>query len=159
MVVIEWVNIACPNAQTNYQSGNIPKLQKQYAEKDVVWLSMIITQKQQNENGSKRITEERAHAMAQKMAEKYGASPTAVLVDVGGTVSDHYATKTSMHMFVVNREGVLVYDGAYDNQWRAVKSLEANLNFVGAALDEAMAGEPVTTAKTKPYGCHPILGS
>src|SRR5690242_17758917 len=41
MVVIEWVNIACPNAHNNYESGLVPQLQKEYTGKDVVWLSVL----------------------------------------------------------------------------------------------------------------------
>ena len=149
MVVVEWVNITCPNAQANYESGLIPTMQKQYKAKDVVWLSMIITQKQQDENGANLISPERAKSMAKDMVEQYGASPTATLIDVGGVVSTAYDTRTSMHMFVVDRKGTLVYDGALDDQ-------SGSGGYVADALDQAMAGKPVTTAKTMPYGCHPV---
>ena len=151
MVVVEWVNIACPNAQANYESGVIPKLQKQYAAKNVVWLSMIITEKQQNENGSGIISEDRAKEMAKEMVTTYGATPTATLIDVGGTVGTAYDTRTSMHMFVVDPKGTLVYDGALDDQ-----SGNDSGNYVTAALDEMMAGKAVSTTKTMPYGCHPV---
>ena len=150
-VVIEWVNITCPNAQANYQSGVIPRLQKKYAGKDVVWLSMIITQKQQDEYGQNLISEERAKAMANDMVQTYGASPTATLIDVDGTVGTAYGTRTSMHLFVVDPKGTLVYDGALDDQ-----SGEESGNYVAAAVDETLAGKPVTTSKTMPYGCHPV---
>ena len=151
MVVIEWVNVTCPNAQVNYESGIIPKLQKKYEAKDVVWLSMIATERQQSEHGEDVITPERADSMAKAMTGQYGASPTATLIDLGGTVSTAYDTRTSMHMFVVDKNGMLAYDGALDDQ-----AGEGGVNYVAAALDEAMAGKPITTTKTMPYGCHPV---
>ena len=150
-VVVEFVNVTCPNAQMNYESGNIPKLQKQYEAKGVVWLSMIITEKQQSEHGEDVITPERADSMAHAMAEQYGASPTATLIDLGGTVGTAYDTRTSMHMFVIDKNGNLAYDGALDDQ-----AGEGGQNYVTAALDELMAGKQVATTKTMPYGCHPV---
>jgi len=157
MVVVEWVNITCPNAEENYESGLIPTMQKKYEGKDVVWLSMIITARQQDENGANLITPERAKSMATDMVEKYHASPTATLIDVGGTIGKAYDARTSVHMFVVDRSGTLVYDGALDevNEWGMHDGANSK-NYVANALDEAMAGKPVTTTKTMPYGCHTV---
>ena len=150
-VVIEFVNVTCPNAKANYESGIIPKLQKQYEAKGVVWLSMVITEKQQSEFGEDIITPARADSMAHAMNEQFGASPTATLIDVGGTVGTAYDTRTSMHMFVVDKNGMLAYDGALDDQ-----AGEGGQNYVATVLDELTAGKPVTTTKTMPYGCHPV---
>ena len=150
-VVIEFVNVTCPNAQSNYESGIIPKLQKQYEAKGITWLSMIITQKQQSEHGEDVITPQRADSMAHAMVEQYGASPTATLIDAGGAIGTAYDTRTSMHMFVVDKNGMLAYNGALDDQ-----AGQGGQNYVATALDELMAGKPVTTTKTMPYGCHPV---
>jgi hypothetical protein len=151
VVVIEWVNITCPNAQAVYESGLVPKLQKKYAAKDVVWLSMIITEKQQDEYGANLISPERAQSMAADLVEKYGASPAATLIDLGGTVSAKYDTRTSMHLFVVDKNGTLAYDGALDDQRG-----EEGENYVASAIDAITAGKPVATTQTMPYGCHPV---
>ena len=151
VVVVEWVNVTCPNAQTNYESGTIPTMQKKYEAKDVVWLSMIITEKQQDQYGANLITPERADSMAHAMVEQYGATPTATLIDLGGTVGAAYDTRTSMHMFVVDKNGMLAYDGALDDQ-----SGSESGNYVATALDQLLAGKPVAETKTMPYGCHPV---
>ena len=39
-VVLEWVNFDCPFVKKHYNSGNMPALQANYTEKDVVWLSI-----------------------------------------------------------------------------------------------------------------------
>jgi len=153
-VVIEWVNIACPAAHWKYESGAVPRVQKKYAAKGVVWLSMIITEKQQDEWGQNLLSEERAQSMANDLVEKFGASPTATLIDLGGTVAAAYDTRTSMHLFVVDRQGTLVYDGAIDNRTSPYVKPEDSRNYVAAALDAALAGKPVTTPKTMPGGCH-----
>ena len=151
IVVIEWVNITCPNAQAVYESGTVPQLQKKYTGKDVVWLSMIITEKQQDEYGANLISPERAKSMAADLVEKYSAVPTATLIDLGGTVSAKYDTRTSMHLFVVDKNGTLAYDGALDDQ-----AGEGGENYVASTVDALMAGKPVATTKTMPYGCHPV---
>jgi hypothetical protein len=57
-------------------------------------------------------------------------------------------------MFVINGEGTLVYAGAIDSirSANAADVGRAN-NFVRAALDASLAGQPVATATTQPYGC------
>ena len=62
-----------------------------------------------------------------------------------------YEAKTTPHMFVIGTEGELLYDGAIDDD--AAGKSESPTNFVEAALTSALAGQPVETAQTKPYGC------
>lgn len=155
-VVIEWVNIACPAAQWKYESGVVPRLQKKYTAKGVVWLSMIVTEKQQDEWGENLVSEERAKSMANALVEKYGASPTATLIDLGGAVAATYDTRTSMHLFVVDRRGILVYDGALDSRATPYGKPEDSRDYVATALDAALANKPVTTPKTMPAGCHMV---
>jgi hypothetical protein len=57
-------------------------------------------------------------------------------------------------MYVINREGVLVYAGAIDDKPTFDKDdIPGAKNYVKAALDEAMTGKPVKIAQTKSYGC------
>lgn len=74
-----------------------------------------------------------------------------------------YAAKTSPHMFVIDPKGTLVYNGAIDD---IPSSDPADLakakNYVSAALTEGMAGRPITTPTSRPYGCvvkYPTTGS
>ena len=65
-----------------------------------------------------------------------------------------YGAKTTPHVFVISPDGVLVYNGAIDDKPTADQADIATANnFVSAALSEGMAGKPVTTATTRPYGC------
>ncbi len=57
-------------------------------------------------------------------------------------------------MFVIDPKGVLIYQGAIDSKNSADASdIASSKNYVAAALDEALAGEPVSTPSTHPYGC------
>ena len=57
-------------------------------------------------------------------------------------------------MFVVNPEGNLIYMGGIDDKASAdAEDIKTSKNYVAAALDEAMAGKPVSTPSSRPYGC------
>jgi peroxiredoxin len=77
--------------------------------------------------------------------------PYPILVDRDGAVGHLYDAKTTPHMYVIDAEGNLVYMGAIDDDPRGGN--QQPKNYVAAALDEILAGKPVTTAETTPYGC------
>jgi hypothetical protein len=86
--------------------------------------------------------------------EKVNASPTAALLDPTGQLGHLYGAKNTPHMFVISPEGVLIYDGAIDDQpTTETDDIASAHNYVSAALQEAMAGKPVSAPVTRPYGC------
>ncbi len=44
------------------------------------------------------------------------AAPTAAILDPKGVIGRLYAAKTTPHMFVIDPNGKLVYEGAIDDQ-------------------------------------------
>jgi hypothetical protein len=65
-----------------------------------------------------------------------------------------YSAKTTPHMFVIDPKGTVVYNGAIDDKPTADPSdISSATNYVTAALTEVIAGKPVSTPATKPYGC------
>ena len=65
-----------------------------------------------------------------------------------------YGARTTPHMFVIDPKGVLIYAGGIDNKPSTdIADIATATNYVTAALDEAMAGKPVTTPTARPYGC------
>jgi hypothetical protein len=57
-------------------------------------------------------------------------------------------------MIVINPEGKIVYEGAIDNKATPnPNDIPSSTNYVKAALDESLAGKPVSNPTTKPYGC------
>jgi peroxiredoxin len=145
-VVLEWVNHDCPFVQKHYNSGNMQNLQKEFTGKGVVWFSINSSAPGKQGNYS---PEE-----ANNLTKEKGAAPTAVLLDPDGRVGKLYGAQTTPHMFIVNPGGILIYQGAIDDQASVdVNDIPKSQNYVRKALDEAMAGQPVSTAATKSYGC------
>jgi peroxiredoxin len=145
-VVLEWVNFECPFVGKHYGSGNMQKLQKTYTGKGVVWLSI------NSSAGGKQGALDAAKATA--LVKEKGAAPTAFLLDSEGAVGQAYGAKTTPHMFIIDPSGKLIYNGAIDDRPSTDKAdIATARNYVQAALDEAMAGKPVTTTSSQPYGC------
>ena len=83
-----------------------------------------------------------------------GAAPTAVLLDPSGDLGHLYGAKTTPHMFVINPQGQLIYEGAIDDKPTPEQSdIAGATNYVTAALEESMAGKPVLVTASRPYGC------
>jgi peroxiredoxin len=145
-VVLEWVNYGCPFVKKHYDSNNMQALQKDAADKGVVWLSICSS-----------APGKQGHFPPAEAAEKtkaYGAASAGYLIDEDGTVGKLYGAKTTPDMFVINPEGVLIYKGAIDdNNSPDAAVIKDSKNYVMAALTEALAGQPVSTSSTKPYGC------
>jgi hypothetical protein len=83
-----------------------------------------------------------------------GGAQTAVLMDANAATAKAFGAKTSPQMFVIDRKGILIYNGAIDDKPTAdVADVPGAKNYVAAALSEAVAGKPVTTPTSRPYGC------
>ncbi len=145
-VVLEWTNPECPFVRAQYGAATMQALQKEAAGKDVVWLAVNST----NQSSSEYKTGAQMNAW---MQEKHGAAK-AVLIDATSAAGRAYDAKTTPHMFVIDPKGTIVYAGAIDDKRSARESDRKTAhNYVRAALDEALAGKPVTVASTQPYGC------
>jgi hypothetical protein len=121
-------------------------LQKQWTGKGVVWLSIISSAP--GEQGYVTAAEENAYM------KKMNAVPTAAILDPKGVIGRLYSAKTTPHMFVIDPTGKLVYEGAIDDKPSPdPETLKGAHNFLNDALNASMAGKPVATASTRPYGC------
>ena len=82
------------------------------------------------------------------------AAPKAVLLDPDGDVGRMYDAKTTPHMFIINADGILVYNGAIDDKpTSSLEDVETAKNYVKIALDEMISGKEVSTPFSQPYGC------
>src|SRR5438067_7578307 len=145
-VVLEWFNPECPFVKKHYGSGNMQKLQEEFTGKGVVWLTI-----DSNAPGLEgNLTAEQANA---KIAE-WKAHSSALLLDPDGKAGRTYGAKYTPHIFVINPEGKIVYEGAIDSKPTPNPSdIASSTNYVKAALDESLAGKTVTTPSSRPYGC------
>ena len=145
-VVLQWYNRDCPFIHKHYDSGNMQKLQDIYGKKGVIWFEILSSAP--GKEGYMTAAE------AQENRGKSGTKSIATLVDPEGTIGKLYAAKSTPHMFVIDPKGILIYQGAIDDHATADASdIPSSKNYVVAALDEAMAGKPVSNPSTRPYGC------
>ncbi len=145
-VVLEWLNHECPFVRKFYNANKMQELQKKYTDKGVVWLSIISSR--EGEQGF--MTPEEIN----KANEEKNVYAAAVLIDEPGNVGRLYNARVTPHMYVINPDGVLIYDGAIDDKPTAnPRDIEGAHNYVIAALDAAMNGREVKISTTRPYGC------
>ena len=146
-VVLEWINPGCPFVQKHYNSSNMQSLQKDATGKGVVWLSINSTEK----NHSDYLAPAKLNA---KMNGEWKGAASYLLMDESGKTGQAYLAKTTPHMYVIDPTGKLVYAGGIDDKRSANPAdVKTAKNFVRAALDETLAGKPVSVATAQPYGC------
>lgn len=151
-VILEWLNHGCPFIQKHYNGENMQALQKKYTDQDVVWLSII-----SSAPGTQGFMEAEE---ARQSIEDHGASPTAILLDPEGTVGKKYDARVTPHMFIIDPEGILRYNGAIDDKPSArPSSLEGAHNYIDAAMSSLKNGEEVEVKTNTPYGCSVKYGS
>lgn len=145
-VILEWLNYECPFVRKHYDSQNMQTLQKKYAEEGVVWFAVVSSAP--GKQGYHEPDEMNA------ISKENGSAVEAVLLDPEGTVGMMYGAKTTPQMYVINPEGVLLYNGAIDDRPSArASSLEGATNYLVQAMNEAIAGQSVSMPTTQPYGC------
>lgn len=130
-VVLEWINQDCPVSKGAHDKRVMQEVYKKYADKGVVWLGIDST-----------------HGMPAERNRVYAAQAGLahpILMDPDGKVGRMYQAKRTPHMYVIDKSGTLVYEGAIDDQ--------KETNYVAAALDDLLAGRTVSKARTDAYGC------
>ncbi len=146
IVVLEWTNPGCPFVVKHYRTNNMQKLQAEALGKGVVWLR--INSSAAGKQGNMTAEE------AKKNIAEDKAQQTAYIQDPDGTIGQLYGAKTTPHMFVVDKEGLIAYAGAIDDKPTFErKDVEGAKNYVKAAMDSLIAGQKVETSSTKAYGC------
>jgi peroxiredoxin len=145
-VVLEWFNHGCPYTKKHYSTGNMQALQREYTAKGVVWISVISSAPRKQGYGS-------AADIDREMAEKK-ASSSFVVRDTAGVLGRMYGARTTPQLFAIDTAGVLRYAGAIDDKPSSkAKDVKTAQNYVKAALDAGLAGQPIAVATSQPYGC------
>lgn len=139
IVVLEAYNLDCPYVVNHYKSGAMQELQSNVTAKDVVWLTVNSNYKDA--------------AKAKKEADEKKIKATAVVHDPAGKIGKAYGFKTTPHMVVIDKEGKVAYNGAIDDKAVTEGDPRGAKNYVKEAVAKLQAGETITVARTKPYGC------
>ena len=152
VVVLEWTNHDCPFVKKHYESGNIPKLQKEAAAQGVVWLQVISSAPGQQGH---------VNAATAKQVNDYRESkPAGTVLDESGAVGKLYGARTTPHIFVIDQQGKLAYKGGIDsipsNRPEDIAQAEP---YARNAIQATIKGQQVAKASTQPYGCSVKYGS
>jgi hypothetical protein len=115
-------------------------------DKDTVWLSIISSAKGKQGYSTPK------EAKADK--ERFRSNASHILLDEKGKVGMAYGAKTTPHMFIVDKKGMVVYEGAIDsiNSYKPEDIPKAK-NFIKLAKNDIKNGQKIKFDKTKPYGC------
>lgn len=146
LVVLEWTNHGCPYVSKHYGASNMQKTQKAARAMGAVWVSVISSApgRQGHVDG----------AGANRLTETRGAAPSHVVLDPKGSIGRKYEATNTPQMFVVGKDGTLLYMGAIDSIRSANPAdIPRAKNYVTAALSEIAAGRKVSDPVTRPYGC------
>ena len=146
LVVLEWFNPGCPYVRKHYNSANMQGTQKETGAKGVVWLAINSTE---NTSYDYLVPAQLASWVTQQKA-----APTQTLMDEEGTVGKAYGARTTPHMYIVNPQGTLIYAGGIDSIASSrPDDIRTAVNYVKQGVREALAGQPLSNATTRPYGC------
>ncbi len=141
IVVIEWIDPECPDVRHCYQTKAMQGAYKKVKQldKSVAWLAI---------NTTPRTTAQANNMWISKYDLKYP-----FLLDERGKVGRLYDARRTPHMFVIDKEGVIRYTGAIDDNRLLYKRPDEITNYVVNAVKQLVEGETLTPNSTKPYGC------
>ncbi len=145
-VVLEWTNHECPFVVKHYDGKNMQRQQADATAAGVVWL--VVNSSAPGLQG--HVTA----AQAETIQADWNASHDHYLFDTDGVVGQAYGARTTPHMYIIDSEGVLRYNGAIDSiPSAAIGDIEKAEQYVEIALAELAAGEEISRPLTQPYGC------
>lgn len=141
-VVLEWFNPDCPFVKKHHMHNQtMAGLYTEFEGQGVRWFAINSGAEGKQGAGLKRNI---------SASTEYGIGYP-ILLDSYGEVGKLYQARTTPHMFVIDSEGVLVFNGGIDND-NSMRTL-GDVNYVSAALNSVLSHEPVATSKSAPYGC------
>ncbi len=136
--VVVFAGTECPLA--NLYVPTLIDLHKEYAPKGVQFLLV-------NSNPQDSFALVSAHAQERDI-------PFPVLKDFDQQVADAFGAKRTPEAFLLDGKRVIRYTGRIDDQYGiGYQKAKPTRQELKAALDELLAGKPITTAKTEAPGC------
>ena len=138
LIVLEWLNYDCPFVQPHYESQNMVNLSKKYSDRGIVWLAINTTHYADNESN-------------RAFAQKYNV-PYPILNDNKGDIGKAYHATNTPQIYIIDKQGIIVYNGAVDNAHKGVKP-EKYEAYVDTVLSELLDGNELTYTRVKPVGC------
>jgi peroxiredoxin len=142
-VVLEWFNPGCPYVKDAHDPGGaLDGLAAKAVADGVVWLAI-----------NSGAPGKQGHDVAENLQAKAAwAMAHPILRDENGSVGKAFGAATTPHVFVIDGQGVVQYEGAVDNQPMR-QATGDKLPYLERALADLKAGNAVRTPRTKPWGC------
>jgi peroxiredoxin len=152
-VVLEWFNPDCPFVKHARGQGELKTMASKVMGDSLVWLSI-----------NSGAPGKQGHGVERNKAAKaeYGFK-NPILLDETGKVGKSYGAEKTPHLFIVSKDGTLLYRGAIDNapigkvdptRPKLPDSKEGELvNYVKAALADHEASRALRLPETEAYGC------
>ncbi len=103
-----------------------------------------------NSNEAKRKGEDSMEEMI-KHATEMGYGDLAYLVDEQSALANAFGAKTTPHVFLFDKDGKLVYEGAIDDNSKDAKAV--NSTYLKDALNNLQAEKKISPNNTKSIGC------
>jgi peroxiredoxin len=139
VLVLIFSSNRCPTAKAYGERMNA--LQREYGPRGVQLLAL-------NSVDPTLYPDESYPRMVERATEDGYAFP--YLVDDGQRVARAYGASCTFHVFVLDRERNLRYEGRFDDSRLAMKVTSHDLR---NALDDILAGGDVRVSMTRPFGC------
>lgn len=145
-VVLEWNNPECPFVKKHYGPGNMQAQQKDATANDVVWLTV------NSSAPGKQGNMDAATAKSTMVASN--AAFTAYALDPAGDAGRAFDAKVTPHMYIIDGDGVVRYNGAIDSNPSAnPEDIADATQYVKQGLAELASGKPISVPTSKAYGC------
>ncbi len=145
-VILEWHNPGCPFVAKHYNSGNMQATQKAARQQGAIWLTI--------NSGAKGKQGHMTGAEATALIDRQDIQSSNYLFDTKGVVGKAYGARTTPHMYIIDGEGILVYQGGIDDKPTANPAdIKQARNHVLGALKEMKSGDTISIAQSRPYGC------
>ncbi len=138
-IVLIFSSNRCPTAKAYGERMNA--LQREFGPRGVQLLAI-------NSNDPHLYPDESYPRMVERATEDDYSFP--YLVDAGQQVAKAYGAKCTFHVFLLDRDRRLRYEGRFDDSRIEARVTSPDL---ANALEDLLAGRDVRLATTRPFGC------
>jgi peroxiredoxin len=142
VVVLEWFNPDCPFVKYAHGKGPLKGLGTTWASKGVTWVAINSGSPGKQGTGKDRNIEART---------EYGMAYP-VLLDEPGAVGRDYGAVTTPQIYVVGKDGTLLYNGALDDQPLGRGQGEPRV-YANDVVTQVVETGVAPYGQRKPYGC------
>ena len=143
-VVLEWVDFTCPFVRKNYDSKNQQKLQAEFRDQGVAWLS--VSSVRPGDNGYLSGKTLRV-ALAREKSEAAD-----FLIDSAGSAQRAFGVTITPTVVLIGPDRVVRYFGAIDDQTSNAKGA-ASTNYLKLAFEAEKSNHHPASSGTLAYGC------